>query len=112
MRLPVASSNRCTSDGSGFNLTLSPGLELVPLAEHRDDLLAADLREHLGLRAGRLDHDDLGLGAVVSDGDMLGPHAVDDGPAVGLGRRASPSGSLTPFGPSKPATPFARAACP
>src|SRR3954469_1137032 len=59
--------------------------ELMPLAEHGDDLLAAELGEDLGLRTGRLDHDDLGLGAVIGDGEMLGPHAVDRRLAVGIG---------------------------
>ena len=39
------------------------------------------------LRAGRLDHLNLGLGAVVGDDEMLGPDAVDRGPAVAAGRR-------------------------
>src|ERR1700761_270641 len=38
--------------------------ELVTLAEDRDDLLAAELGKHLGLRSRRLDHHDLGFGAV------------------------------------------------
>jgi len=78
-RLPVVSSNRWTSDGSGFNRILSPGLNWVALAEHGDDLLAAKLGEHLRFRAGRLDHDDLGFRAVVRDGEMLGPDAVYSG---------------------------------
>src|SRR5258707_7881835 len=61
--------------------------ELMPLAEHGDHLLAAEFGEHLGLRSRRLNHDDLGLGAVIGDGEMLGPHAVDSGLAVGIGGR-------------------------
>ena len=60
-------------------------LELMAFAKHRDDVLAAQAR--LDLRSGRLDHLDLGLGAVVGDREMLGPHAVDGEPAVGSGRR-------------------------
>src|SRR5436853_3714166 len=56
--------------------------ELMTLAEYGYDLLAAELGEHLRLRAGRLDHDDLGLRPVVSDGEMLGAHAVDHRLAV------------------------------
>ena len=77
----------------------------MTLAEHGDDLLAAELGEHLGFRAGRLDHDDLGFGAVIGDGEMLGPDAVDRGRPSELAG-ADASGSLTPFGPSKPAQPF------
>ena len=39
------------------------------------------------LRAGRLDHLDLGLGAVVGDDEMLGPDAVDHGLPIAAGRR-------------------------
>src|SRR5258705_13617155 len=59
--------------------------ELMALAENRDDLLAAQFRKYLGLRAGRLDHDDLGFRPVVGAGEMLGPHAGDHGLAVGIG---------------------------
>ena len=45
----------------GFEPDLVARLELVALAEHGDDLLAAELGDDLGLRAGRLDHLDLGL---------------------------------------------------
>src|SRR5262245_18195594 len=51
--------------------------ELVALAEHGDDLLASELGEHLGFRAGRLDHDNLSLRAVVGDGEMLGTDAIN-----------------------------------
>src|SRR5260221_9683627 len=57
----------------------------MTLTEHGDDLLAAELGEYLGFRAGRLDHDDLGLGALIRDGEMLGPDAVDRPPAFGIG---------------------------
>src|SRR5882672_7529549 len=60
-------------------------IELMPLAEHSDDLFAAELGEDLGLRAGRLDHDNLGFGAVIGDGEMFGPHAIDGGLAFGIG---------------------------
>ena len=63
----------------------------MALAEHGDDLLAAELGEHLGFRTGRLDHDDLGLGAVVGDGEVLRPHAIDRGPAFGIGGRRRPA---------------------
>ena len=71
----------------GLEPDLVARLELVALAEHRDDVLAAELGDDLRLRAGRLDHLDLGLGAVVGDGEVLGPDAVDHGPSVGAGRR-------------------------
>ena len=74
--------------------------------------------------AGRLDHHDLGLGAVVGDGEVLGPHAVDSRAAVGAARRrrqrqahaarpfeaAAPFAAIVPFRkfmagePMKPAT--------
>src|SRR5882757_4470177 len=61
--------------------------ELVTFAEYRDDLLAAELGEHLGFRAGWLDHDDLGLSAVIGDREVLGPHAIDGRQALGIGGR-------------------------
>ena len=62
-------------------------IELMTFAEYGDDLLAAELGEHLGFRAGRLDHDDLGFGAVIGDGEMFGTDAVDRRPAFRIGRR-------------------------
>ena len=41
-------------------------IELVALAEHRDDLLTAEPRKHLRLRSRGLDYDDLGLEAVIT----------------------------------------------
>src|SRR2546429_7260507 len=61
--------------------------ELVALAEHGDDLLAAELGKHLGFRAGRLDNDDLGLRAIIGDGEVLGADAIDHRLAVGIGGR-------------------------
>ena len=63
-------------------------LELMALAKHGNDFFAAEFGEDLGLRAGRLDHDDFGLGAVVGDGEMLGTDAVNRGASVAAGRRA------------------------
>src|SRR3981189_1747761 len=60
-------------------------LELVALAEYRDDVLAGQLRHHLDFRAGRLDHLDGGLGAVIGDGEVLRPHPADDRAAVRAG---------------------------
>src|SRR6266446_6154735 len=62
-------------------------VELVALAEHGDDLLATKLGEDLGLRAGRLDHDDLGFRAVVRDREVLGPDAVHRRPSFRSGWR-------------------------
>ena len=76
-----------------FEPDLVARLELVTLAEHRDDVLAAELGDHLDFRAGRLDHLDLGLGAVVGDGEMLGPDAVDRGAAVGCRPAPRPAAS-------------------
>src|SRR5258708_22789597 len=56
-------------------------IELMTLAEHGNDLLAAELGKHLRFRAGRLDHDDLRFGAVVRDREMLGPGALYRTPA-------------------------------
>src|SRR3954451_7074465 len=71
----------------GLQLDLVTRIELVTFAEDRDHLLTTELRKHLRFRAGRLDHDDLGIGAVVSDGEMLGTHAVNDRTPVGRRRR-------------------------
>src|SRR4051812_50073377 len=62
-------------------------IELMTFAEHRDDLLAAELGEHLRLRARRFHHHDLGFRAVVGDGEMLGPDTIYHGLAVGIGGR-------------------------
>src|SRR3954465_15405967 len=59
----------------------------VALSEHRDNLLAAEPGEYLDLRARRLDHDDLRVGAVVRDHEMLRSYAVDGRPAVCAGWR-------------------------
>src|ERR1700741_3523011 len=72
----------------GFQADLVARIELVTLAEHRDHLLAAECCEHFRLRPGRLDHDDLGFGAVIGDGEVLGADAIDRGPSVGIDRRA------------------------
>src|SRR5712671_4792275 len=62
-------------------------LELVTLAENRDDVFAPELGDHLDFGAGRLDHLDGSLGAVIGDDEMLGPDAVDRGAPVTAGRR-------------------------
>src|SRR6266702_1552197 len=62
-------------------------IELMTLAEHGHDLFTAELGEDLGFRAGRLDHDDLRFGAVIGDGEVFGPHAVNGGLALGIGGR-------------------------
>src|SRR3954471_5256554 len=56
---------------------LVAGFEFMPFAEPRHDLLAPELGEYLRLRTGWFDHDDLGVGAVVRDREMLRPDAVD-----------------------------------
>jgi len=61
----------------GLQPDLVARIELVPLAEYGDDLFAAELGEDLGLRAGRLDHDDLGFSTIIGNREMLGPHAID-----------------------------------
>src|SRR5262249_59384830 len=75
------------------------GIELVTLAEHGDHLFAAEIGEYLGFRTGRLDHDDLGLGAVIGDGEMLGPDAIDRRPSVGIGGRRFQRQGDTPRAP-------------
>src|SRR4051794_40770586 len=62
------------------------GLELVALAEYRDDVLAADFGEDLRLGAGRLHHNNFGFGAVVRDRKVLRADAVDGRTAI-RGRR-------------------------
>src|SRR5581483_5884797 len=62
-------------------------IELVTLAENRDNLFAAELGENLGLRSRRLDHHDFGFGTVVRNGEMLRPHPVDHRPTVRIGGR-------------------------
>src|SRR6201981_1006231 len=62
--------------------------EVVAFAEHRDDVVAAELGGDLQFRAGRLDHQPLGFGAVLGDGEVLRPDAVDDGMPVAAVRRS------------------------
>src|SRR5581483_2484213 len=57
-------------------------LELMAFAEHRDDFFAAELGDDLQLRPCRLDHLDLGVGAVVGKHKMLRPHAAQRRAAV------------------------------
>src|SRR5215212_5153686 len=73
----------------GFQPDLVARIELMTLAEHRDDLLSAKLGEDLGFRTGRLDDDDLGFRPVVSNSEVFGPDAIDGRPAfrIGGGRR-------------------------
>src|SRR5437764_7653328 len=61
-------------------------LELVTLAEYRDDVFAAELGDYLDLGTGRLDHLDVSLDAVIGDDEMLGPDAVDRGASVAARR--------------------------
>src|SRR4051812_32948531 len=61
-------------------------VELMTLPEYGDHLLAAELGEYLGFGAGRLDHHDLGFGAVVRDGEMFGTDAINCGPPFRIGR--------------------------
>src|SRR6266851_10349414 len=84
----------------GLEPDLVARLEFEALAEHRDDVLAAELGDDLKLGAGRLHHLDFGLGAVVGDGEMLGADAVDGGPAVGT-RRRSVEGERDPVWPGE-----------
>src|ERR1035437_1108112 len=69
----------------GLQPDLVTRIELMALAEHGDDLLAAKRGEHLSFRSGRFHHHDLGFGAVVRDREMLRPDAVHHRPAVGIG---------------------------
>src|SRR3954454_4192684 len=74
--------------GIWFQPDLVARIELMTFAEHRDDLLAAELGEHLRLRARGFHHHDLGFRAVVRDGEMLGPDTVDRQRPVEIRRRA------------------------
>src|SRR4029077_16423005 len=61
--------------------------EGVAFAKPRDDVVAADLGSDLQFGAGRLDHLDLGLGAIVGDDEMLRPDAVHGLASVAASRR-------------------------
>src|SRR5215210_816583 len=69
----------------GFQPELVARIELMTLAEHSNDLLSAKLGKDLGLRTGRLDDDDFGIRAVISNSEVLGPDAIDGGPAFRIG---------------------------
>src|SRR6476469_8245401 len=70
-----------------FEPDLVARIELMTLAKNGNHLMATELGEVLGFRASRLDHDYFGLGAVVGDGEMLGPDTVHGRPSFGIGRR-------------------------
>ena len=59
------------------------GLEVVALAEQRDEIALAELQEHQRFRAGRLDHGDAGRKAVLGERQVLGADAVDHVRAIG-----------------------------
>ena len=61
----------------------------MTFAKHGDDLFAAQLGDDLRFRPRRLDHYDLGLGAVVRDGEVLGTDAIHGRPALGIGGRTT-----------------------
>ena len=67
----------------GFKPDLVARPELVSFAKHRDDFLAAEFGDDLGLRARRLDDLHLRFGAVVGDDEMLRADAVNRRPPVG-----------------------------
>ncbi len=48
-----------------------------PVAQHGDDVAAADAAEDLGLGAGRLDHPDRERDAVLDDDEVFGANALD-----------------------------------
>jgi len=52
-------------------MDLLAGIDFVAVAEHRDDVLGADAGDDLRLRSRRLDHDHLGLDAVIGEFEML-----------------------------------------
>ena len=91
----------------GFKPDLVARPELVSFAKHRDDFLAAEFGDDLGLRARRLDDLHLRFGPVVGDDEMLRADAVTVGrPSDPLG--ADEIGSRTPPGPSNSALPLSR----
>ena len=87
---------------------MSPGLKSMAFAEHRDDVVAAELGDDLHLGAGRLDHLDLGFGAVVGEDEMLRPDAVDRGATVAARRRRGERQARRRSAPSNASAPLAR----
>src|SRR5262249_55195185 len=87
--------------------------EVVAFAEHRDDVVAAELGGDLQFGAGRLDHQHFGFGAVLGDDEVLRPDAIDDGMPVAAVRRrsqrlgAAGSGRRTPLAPANSSRPSA-----
>src|SRR6267143_5370085 len=61
--------------------------ELMALAEHREHVLTTERGDKLGFRAGRLDHLDFRIDAVVRQNKVLGAHTVDGRRAVRPFRR-------------------------
>ena len=80
-------------------------VELMTFAEYGDDLLAAELGEHLRFRTGRLDDHDLGFDALIGKLEMLRPNAVDHGAAFDVAG-ADASGSAAPVTVLTEAEPF------
>src|ERR1700733_2624671 len=82
-----------------FQPDLVARLELMTLAEDGDDLFAAQLGEYLRFRSRRFDHHDFRLRTIIGNREMLRPHAIDRGPAVGIGgcRRQRQLDAVRPF---------------
>src|SRR6266852_4718037 len=104
-RLPVVSSNRCTSDGSGFNRTLSPGLNWCRSRNTATtcsppSLAKTWVSEPVGSTT-TISASAPSSAMVKCSGRM--PYTAGR-PSELAG--ADASGSFTPFGPSKPALPF------
>src|ERR1700682_28745 len=70
----------------GFEPDLVARLEIVALAEDRDDVVTGEPRRDLDFGARRLDDDDLARRAVVGEREMFGPNTVDRGPPIRAGR--------------------------
>ena len=87
--LPRSGIEQMHEPGIGFEPDLVARLERMAFAECGDDLGIAEIGDNLDFRAGRLDHLDHGLGTVVIDDEMFGPHAVDRIAAVAAARRGS-----------------------
>src|SRR6478736_904676 len=71
----------------GFEPDLLARLELMAFAENRDDVLAAEFCDDLGLRAGGFDDLHFGFGAVVGKRKMFRPHAIYCRTAIVAGTR-------------------------
>src|ERR1035437_2359148 len=85
--LPRGGIEQMHEPGIGFEPDLVARLERMTFAESCNDLGIAELGDNLDFRTGRLNHLDHRLRAIVGNGEVLRPYAIDRFAAVAARRR-------------------------